>query len=90
MRVVQKICILGTISLNKIFIKICNHPIISWFFCDPPISHEKILWPPVFSWPPYSEETDSPFMMQHFFSKYHGTKVSILSFITIVLFQQSH
>ena len=29
MRVAQKICILGAISLNKIFIKICSHPKIS-------------------------------------------------------------
>ena len=42
---------------EQIFIKICSHPIIS---CDPPISHEKILWPPAFSWPPYLEENDSP------------------------------
>ena len=61
MRIEQKICIFGAISLNKIFIKICSHPKISWFFCDPPISHEKIVTPPAFSWPPpYSEENDSP------------------------------
>ena len=55
-----KICVLGAISLNKIFIKICSHPIISWFF-DPPISHEKILWPPSFFMPPpHLEGNDSP------------------------------
>ena len=43
----------GAISLNKIFIKICSHPIISWFFLWPPISHEKILWTPSFSMPPH-------------------------------------
>ena len=40
------------ISLNKIFIKICSLPIISWFFVTPPISHEKILWTPSFFMPP--------------------------------------
>ena len=52
MRVEQKIFIFGAVSLNKIFSKICRNPIISWFLCDPPISHEKILWPPAFSCPP--------------------------------------
>ena len=61
MHIAQKICIFGAISLNKIFIKICSHPKISWLFLWPPISLEKILWPPAFSWPPpYSEENDSP------------------------------
>ena len=61
MRAAQKICILGAISLNKIFIKICSHPKNLLIFCDPPISHEKILWPPqLFHGPPYSEENDSP------------------------------
>ena len=51
----------GAISLNKIFIKICSHPIISWFFCDSPISHEKkILWPPAFSWPPIRKKMIAP------------------------------
>ena len=50
----------GAFSLNKIFIKICSHPIICWFFCDPPISHEKNLWLPSFFMAPYSEENDSP------------------------------
>ena len=59
MSVAQKICILGAISLNKIFIKICSHPKISCV--TPPISHEKILWSPqLFHAPPYSEENDSP------------------------------
>ena len=60
MRVAQKICIFGAFSLNKIFIKICSHPKISSFFCDPPIYHEQILWPPTFFMAPYSEENDSP------------------------------
>ena len=60
MRVAQKICIFGAISLNKIFIKICSHPKISWFCCDTPISHEKFLWPPSFFMAPYSEENDRP------------------------------
>ena len=60
MRVARKICILETTLCNKIFIEICSHPIISWFFYYPPISHENILWPPAFSWPPYSEDNDSP------------------------------
>ena len=51
--------------MNKILIKICSHPIISWVFCDPPISDENILWPPAFSCPPpppppHLEENDSP------------------------------
>ena len=54
----------GALSLNKIFIKICSHPIISWFFYDPPISHEKILWPQLFHCPPpHLEENDSPLML---------------------------
>ena len=52
-------CILGAISLNKIFIKLCSHPIISWFFCDPLFLIKKFCSPPIFSWPPYSEENDS-------------------------------
>ena len=60
MCVAWKICIIGAISLNKIFIKICSHPIISWFFVTTTISCEKILWPPAFSWPPYLEENDTP------------------------------
>ena len=53
------------ISLNKIFIKICMPPNNLLIFGDPPISHEKILWPPAFSWhpPPYSEENDSPLIL---------------------------
>ena len=35
MRAGWKICIFGAISLNKIFIKIHSHPIISWFFVTP-------------------------------------------------------
>ena len=63
MRVAQKICIFGAISLNKIFIKICSHPKISWFFCDPPISHEKILWPPSFFMaPPIRKKMIAPLL----------------------------
>ena len=59
MRVAQKICIFMAISLNKIFIKFVAIQKSLDFFVTPPISHEKILWPPAFSWPPYSEENDS-------------------------------
>ena len=62
MRVARKICILGAISLNKIFIKICSHPIISWFFCDPPLFLMKKFYNPQLFHdpPPHSEENDSP------------------------------
>ena len=61
MRVARKICIVGAISFNKMFIKICSHPIvISWFFVTPPFSHEKIVWPPPsFFMTPHSEENST-------------------------------
>ena len=64
----------GAISSNKIFIKICSHPIISWFFVWPPNFHEKILWPPAFSWPPYSEENDSPLIEKWKINTFETTK----------------
>ena len=60
MRVARKICIFGAISLNKIFIKICSHPIISWFFVTPLFLMKKFCDPQLFHAPPYSEENDSP------------------------------
>ena len=43
----------GAISSNKIFIKICSHPIISLFFLWPPyFSWKNSVTPPAFSWPP--------------------------------------
>ena len=60
MHVAWKICILGAISLNKIFIKICSHPIISWFFYDPLFLMKTFCDPQLFHDPPYSEENDSP------------------------------
>ena len=60
-RSAEKICIFGAISLNKISSKICSHPIISWLFLWPPLFlMKKFCDPPAFSWPPYSEENDSP------------------------------
>ena len=38
----------GDYSLNNTFIKICSHPIISWFFCDPHISYKKFCHPQLF------------------------------------------
>ena len=60
MHVVRKICIFGAISLNKIFIKICSHSIISWFCVTPYFSWKKIMTP-------YLEENDSPlvFLQTH-------------------------
>ena len=65
MRIARKICILGAISLNKIFIKICSHPIISWFFLWPPLFLMKKFCDPhsFFMPPPYSEENDSPLLL---------------------------
>ena len=61
MRVVQKMCIFGAISLSKIFIKICSHPKISWFFLWPLyFSWKNSVTPQLFQWPPHSEENDSP------------------------------
>ena len=60
MRVAQKICILRAISLNTIFIKICSHPKISWFFVTPLFLMKKFCDPPAFSFPPHLEENDSP------------------------------
>ena len=59
MHVAWKICILGAISCNKIFIKICRQPII-WFFWDPHFSWKNSVIPQLFHGPPYSEENDSP------------------------------
>ena len=65
MHVAWKICILGAISLNKIFIKICSHPIISWFFVTPPyFSWKNSVTPQLFHDPPHSEENDSPLKTQ--------------------------
>ena len=51
----------GGYFIEQILIKICSHPIISWFFCDPPISHEKILWPPqLFHDPPIRKKMIAP------------------------------
>ena len=51
----------GAISLNKIFIKICSHPIISWFFLWPtPISHEKFCDPQLFHGPPIRKKMIAP------------------------------
>ena len=62
MRVAQKICIFGAISLNKIFIKICNPSKNLLIFLWPPyFSWKNYVTPPAFSRPPpYSEENDSP------------------------------
>ena len=51
----------GAILLNKIFIKICSHPIISLiFFVTPLFLMKKFCDPQLFHGPPYSEENDSP------------------------------
>ena len=51
----------GGYFIEQIFIKICSHPIISWFFLWPPISHEKILWPPsFFMTPPIRKKMIAP------------------------------
>ena len=59
MRVAWKICILGAISLNKIFIKICSHQIISvLFFVTPLFLMKNFVIPQLFH-DPHSEKNDS-------------------------------
>ena len=92
MRVAWKICILGAISLDKIFIKLCSHLISLDFFCDPLyFSWKNSVTPPAFSWPPYLEENDSPLHcsydilskfnrgMAYILSLYHFTKFTMFS-----------
>ena len=56
---VQKICIFGAISLNKIFIKICSHPKnLLIFFVTPLFILKKFCDPQLFYAPPH----DSPLM----------------------------
>ena len=65
----------GAISLNKIFIKIYSHPIISWFFVTPLFLMKKFCDPPAFSWPPIRKKMIAPLVgLQHCMSKvYPGT-----------------
>ena len=82
MRVAQKIRIFGAISLNKIFIKICSHPKISWFFLWPPyFSWKNSVTPQLFHGPPYSEENDSPLIIDknEFQTKQNKTKPRIIT-----------
>ena len=59
MRVAQKICILGAISLNKIFIKFVAIQKSPDFFVTPYFSWKNSVTPSFFM-APYSEENDSP------------------------------
>ena len=53
----------GAISWNKIFIKICSHPIIGpilIFFVTPLFLMKKIMWPPAFLLPPMRKKIIAP------------------------------
>ena len=64
MCVAWKICNLRAISLNQIFIKICNHPIISWFFWGPPyFSWKNSVTPSFFMTPSIQKKMIAPLIM---------------------------
>ena len=51
----------GGYFIEQIFIKICTHPIISWFFFVTPLFlMKKLCDPPAFSWPPIWKKMIAP------------------------------
>ena len=66
----------GAISLNKIFIKICSHPIISWFFVTPIFLMKKFCDPQLFHGPPIRKKMIAPLILE-------GANMSCISLLML-------
>ena len=55
----------GGYFIEQILIKICSHPIISWFFCDPLFLMKKFCDPQLFHDPPIRKKMIAPSQQTH-------------------------